>query len=154
MIMDYLRTGYSTPFWAFNPATGLPIAGTSMKWVKAPIGALPFPDHHQYASANYSRGIPYTEQVGEILSAAHVGERPDTDRCAGDAALSWAVHRSALQRISDRHKRRRAADLLRPPAVPSLHALYWVVRPQHVLPGGEGGYWDFHPVQWSSYSIC
>lgn len=39
-------------------------------WFKAPAGAQVAPQHHNYASYNWTRGIAYPDQVGEIITAA------------------------------------------------------------------------------------
>jgi hypothetical protein len=66
--MDYLRSGYQTQVYAFDPVSGLPDPQT-VTWCKAPAGAGPLGVRHQYASANWTRPTPYPEQVGEVLSA-------------------------------------------------------------------------------------
>lgn len=55
--------------WMFDVHTGVP-APFDAKWFKAPVGALPMQVRHQYASANWQRGLPYPDQVGEVLGAS------------------------------------------------------------------------------------
>jgi hypothetical protein len=66
MIMDYLRSCYSTNMWVFNPQLGVFVQFTA-KWFKAPVGAQVLPVRHQYRSNNWSKGIPYPEQIGEVI---------------------------------------------------------------------------------------
>lgn len=69
MVMDYLRSAYSTMVWAVDPASGL-MTQTQIRWYRCAGGALPFPSVHRYASANWTRGVAYPEQVGEVIGAA------------------------------------------------------------------------------------
>lgn len=66
--MDFLRSAYSTSIYSFDPATGLNVP-TTITWFRAPAGAAPIPIRHQYASYNWTKGISYPEEVGEIIGA-------------------------------------------------------------------------------------
>lgn len=64
-VMDYLRSGYSTNLYSFSPLTGgmIPVPIT---WSRCVTGARPIGIHHQYASSNWTKGVLYQDQVGEI----------------------------------------------------------------------------------------
>lgn len=69
--MDVLRSAYSTMMWGLDPATGLAVQWP-VRWMRAPPGATPLGVHHQYASYNWTKGIAYPEQVGEVIGAARL----------------------------------------------------------------------------------
>jgi hypothetical protein len=58
---------YSTYIYSFDPVSGL-LVPAAITWFDAPTGAMQPNLHHQYASANWTRGIAYPDQVGEILA--------------------------------------------------------------------------------------
>jgi len=63
--VDYLRSCYRTQIYSFDPVTGHNVPET-ITWQDVPPGATPLGVHHQYASLNWTKGIGYQEQVGEI----------------------------------------------------------------------------------------
>lgn len=64
--MDYLRSAYSTNIWIHNGTTNL-FEKIPITWFKAPTNAIPLGVNHQYGSANWQRGTPFPEKVGEVL---------------------------------------------------------------------------------------
>lgn len=64
--MDYLRSAYSTNIWIHNGTTNL-FEKIPITWFKAPTNAIPLGVNHQYGSANWQRGTPFPQQVGEVL---------------------------------------------------------------------------------------
>jgi hypothetical protein len=60
---------YSTQFYSFDPVTGLMVPFVA-QWMDAAPGAPPLGVRHQYTSYNWTKGIPFTEQVGEIIGAS------------------------------------------------------------------------------------
>lgn len=64
-VMDYLRSCYQTGGFAFDPHSGLMIP-IDMQWYFTGADFPILPVRHQYASAYYTKGVSYSEQVGEI----------------------------------------------------------------------------------------
>lgn len=64
--MDYLRSAYSTNIWIHNDTTNL-FEKIPITWFKAPTNAIPLGVYHQYGSANWQRGTPFPDKVGEVL---------------------------------------------------------------------------------------
>lgn len=66
-----MRSCYNSTIWIFNTSTGL-YEQIPIQWFFAPSTARKLGIHHQYGSANWQRGIPFPDQVGEVLGAARV----------------------------------------------------------------------------------
>ncbi len=66
--MDYLRSAYKTSMYSFDPVSGLEVA-FPVVWFVCPEGSTPLGIHHQYASANWTKPVEYSDQVGEVLTA-------------------------------------------------------------------------------------
>jgi hypothetical protein len=66
--MDFLRSAYGTQFHFIDPDT-LEATTIAANWYRAPSSAQALGVRHQYASANWTKGIPYPELVGEDLGA-------------------------------------------------------------------------------------
>lgn len=68
-MVDCLRSCYSTQIYSFDPVTGVNVP-TVINWYVAPAHSAWIAVHHQYASSVWTRPTAYSEQVGEILTAA------------------------------------------------------------------------------------
>lgn len=98
--MDYLRSGYVTAMYSFDPYSGLMVPFTAV-WYFAPNGAKPIGINHQYASQNWTRPTHYTEEVGEILTAHPTysdGATPAGVLGLGYAGTAWT---GQLTRLSE-----------------------------------------------------
>lgn len=105
--MDYLRSGYTTSIYSFDPVSGVMIP-TTIQWFKAPTGATPLGVRHQYGSANWQRGLPYPDQVGEVLTSprpwsngAAVAGYSGVNHCGADPLWTGRLERLTVAEPSN-----------------------------------------------------